>query len=174
MLEIETLILREVNQKEKDNYHMISLISGISYMAQMNLSTEKKTMDMDNRLGVAKRERGGTGRDWDYEVNTCKLLPLECVRNEILLYNPGNYVWSLVMQHDNAGKRMYTCMCDWVTFLCSRNLAEHSKSAIMEKIKIIIKRPKKRVIAKWFKNNCVCTEISQRDIKELITLPASR
>ena len=29
-------------QKEKDKYHMISLISGIWYMEQMNLSTEKK------------------------------------------------------------------------------------------------------------------------------------
>ena len=28
-MEIETLILSEVNQKEKDKYHMISLISGL-------------------------------------------------------------------------------------------------------------------------------------------------
>ena len=27
--ELETLILREVSQKEKDKYHMISLITGI-------------------------------------------------------------------------------------------------------------------------------------------------
>jgi len=48
---IETLILSEVNQKEKDKYHMISLISG----TQMNLFTEKKLMDLENRL-VAKGE----------------------------------------------------------------------------------------------------------------------
>ena len=41
-MELETLILSEVSQKEKDKYHMISLISGISYMAQMKLSTGKK------------------------------------------------------------------------------------------------------------------------------------
>ena len=40
---------------------MISLISGISYMAQMNLSTEKKLMDLENRLVVAKRGEGGSG-----------------------------------------------------------------------------------------------------------------
>ena len=43
---------------------MISLISGVLYMAQMNLSTEKKIMDMENRLVVAKGEgegMGGTG-----------------------------------------------------------------------------------------------------------------
>ena len=40
---------------------MISLISGIKYMAQMNLSTEKKLMDLENRLVVAKGRR----REWD-------------------------------------------------------------------------------------------------------------
>lgn len=29
MVELETLILSEVSQKEKDKYHIISLISGI-------------------------------------------------------------------------------------------------------------------------------------------------
>ena len=32
-------------------------------MAQMNLSTEKKFMDLDNRPVVAKEE--GRGREWD-------------------------------------------------------------------------------------------------------------
>ena len=41
-MELETLILSEVSQKETDKYHMILLISGNLYMAQMNLSTEKK------------------------------------------------------------------------------------------------------------------------------------
>ena len=52
-MELETLILSEVSQKEKDEYHMISLISGLQHMAQMNLSTEKKLMDLENRLVVA-------------------------------------------------------------------------------------------------------------------------
>ena len=48
------LILSEANQKEKDKYHMISLISGIYYTAQMNLSTEKKIRDLENGLVVAQ------------------------------------------------------------------------------------------------------------------------
>ena len=72
----------------------------------MNLSTEKKIMDMENRLVVA---------------------------NEILLYSTGNYVWSLVMENDNGKKRKHTCICDWVTSLCSRKLTKHCKSSIMEK-----------------------------------------
>ena len=59
-MELESLVPSEVSQKEKDKYHMISLISGISYKAQMNLSTEKKIMDWENRLVVAK----GVGKRW--------------------------------------------------------------------------------------------------------------
>ena len=45
---------------------MISLISGIEYTAQMNLSTEKKIMDLENRLVVAKGEgeEEGKGVGW--------------------------------------------------------------------------------------------------------------
>ena len=83
-MELETLILSEVSQKEKDKYHMISLITGIKYTAQMNLSTEKKIMDL---VGG-----GGTQRDWELGVNGCKLLLMERIYNEILLCSTKNYV----------------------------------------------------------------------------------
>ena len=60
-MELETLTLREISQKEKDKYHMIALISGILHMAQMKLSTEKKITDLENRLVVAKGEGEGVG-----------------------------------------------------------------------------------------------------------------
>ena len=60
-MELEILVLSEVSQKEKDKYHVISLISGIQYRAQMNLSTEKKCMDLENRLVVVKGEGEGQG-----------------------------------------------------------------------------------------------------------------
>ena len=62
----------------------------------MNLSTEKKLLDMENRLVVAKGEAGGRGRwsgmDWEFGVNKCILLPLEWISNEILLNSTGNYI----------------------------------------------------------------------------------
>ena len=82
-MQLKTLILSEVSQKEKDKYHMISLISGIKYMAQTNLSTEKKLRDMENRLVVA---------NWEAEANRCKPLHLEWISNEILLCSTGNSV----------------------------------------------------------------------------------
>ena len=42
-MELETLILSAISQKEKDKYHMILLTYGISYMAQMILCTGKQT-----------------------------------------------------------------------------------------------------------------------------------
>jgi len=59
---------------------------------QINLSTEKKLMDLKNRLVVDKGERGGSGVDWESGVNRCKLLPMEWVSNEILLYSTGNCI----------------------------------------------------------------------------------
>ena len=73
-MELETLILNEVSQKEKDKYRMISLISGIKYMAQMNLSREKKLMNLENRLGVAYgegEELGWTGSLGLIDANYC-------------------------------------------------------------------------------------------------------
>ena len=37
-------------------------------------------------------EGGGSGMDWEFGVNRCKLLPLEWISNEILLYSTGNYI----------------------------------------------------------------------------------
>ena len=53
-MDLDIIILSEVSQKEK--YRMLSLTSGIKYMAQMNLYAEKKIMDMENRLVVARGE----------------------------------------------------------------------------------------------------------------------
>ena len=65
-MELETLILNEVSQKEKDKYGMISWYD-ITYICnliytQRNLSTEEKIMDLENRLVVAKGD--GEGVEW--------------------------------------------------------------------------------------------------------------
>ena len=43
------------------------------------------------------------------------------------------------MMEDNVRKRMYKCMCDWVTLLYSKKLTEYCKPTITEKINIIKK-----------------------------------
>ena len=57
----------------------------------MNLSTEKKIMDLENRLVVV----GGGGWEWaglELGVDRCRLLLLEWISNEILLCSTENYV----------------------------------------------------------------------------------
>ena len=43
---------------------------------------------------------GESGMDWEFGVSTCKLLHLEWVGNEVLLYSTGSYIQSLVVEQD--------------------------------------------------------------------------
>ena len=61
-------------------------------MAQMNLSTEKKPMDLENRRVVAKGEEDRVGWTGNLGLIDANLLPLEWISNEILLYSTGNYI----------------------------------------------------------------------------------
>ena len=83
-------------------------------MAEMNLSTVKKHMELENRQGG--------GMDRGSGVNKCKLLPLEWISNEIFLYTTGNYIYSLVMKHDGGKyekKNAYICVCVTVSLSCT-------------------------------------------------------
>ena len=60
-MELENVILSEMSQKDKDKYHMISLITGIEYPAQMNISSEKKILDLEIRLVASGWETEGVG-----------------------------------------------------------------------------------------------------------------
>ena len=76
-------------------------------MAQMNLSTEQKqTMDIENRLVVAKGVWAGSGMGGEYEVNRCKLVHLQWIRNEVCCAAQGT-IFSLLgetMMGDNIRK----------------------------------------------------------------------
>ena len=53
-------------------------------------STEKKIMDLENRLVVARGEGEGLGGTGSLGLG-CKLLLLEWINNEILLFSTQNY-----------------------------------------------------------------------------------
>ena len=53
----------------------------------MNLSTERKeTHGHGEQTYGCQGGGGGSGTDWEFGINRCKLLPLEWISNEILLY----------------------------------------------------------------------------------------
>ena len=73
----ESLILSEVNQKEKDKYHINHLyVESKIWHKQTYLQNRNKLMDMENRVVVA-RGGGGSGMDWEFGVSRCKLFHLE-------------------------------------------------------------------------------------------------
>ena len=57
-------------------------------------------MDMENRFVVAKGEGGESEMDWKFGVSRCKLLHLEWISDEILLYSTEIYIQSLGIEHD--------------------------------------------------------------------------
>ena len=67
----------------------------------MNLSSEKKqTHGYREQTCGFQGGRGGSARDWEFGVSRCKLLHLEWISNEVLLYSTGNYIQSLGIDHD--------------------------------------------------------------------------
>ena len=70
-------------------------------MKQMNLSTEQKhTHRHGDRFVVAQEVGGGNRMNREFGFSRCKLLHLEWISNEVLLYSTGNYIQSLGIDHD--------------------------------------------------------------------------
>ena len=62
-------------------------------MAQTNLFTEKKqTQGHGEQTCGCQGGGGGSRKDWEFGVSRCKLLQVECISNEILLYSTENYI----------------------------------------------------------------------------------
>ena len=73
----------------------------------MNLSTkQKQTHGHKEQTHDCQEGKGGSGVDGEFGVVRCKLLHLEQINNEVLLYSTGNYIQSLGIDH--ARKRIYT------------------------------------------------------------------
>ena len=104
-MELETFILSEVSQKEKAKNPY-----DITYIWNLIGGTNEPFHRKENH-GLGEQTcgcQGGGGWSGMYEVlgdNRCKLLPLEWINNEILLCSTGNYVQSLMMEHDNVRKQ---------------------------------------------------------------------
>ena len=69
-------------------------------MAQMILSSkQKQIMDMEGRLVVAWGQGGGSGMHGEFGVGRCKLLCLEWIISEVLLYSTENYIQPLGVEY---------------------------------------------------------------------------
>ena len=90
-MKLEILMLNEVSQKDK--YHIM-----ITYIWNGIYSTNEPIYRKETNLWTwstdlcLPRQKGRSGMVWESEFNRCKLLPLEWISNEILLYSTRNYI----------------------------------------------------------------------------------
>ena len=59
-----------------------------------------RLIDLENRFVVAEVEGEGSGMDLEFGAGRCKLLHLEWLRNDILLYSTRNSIQSLGIKHN--------------------------------------------------------------------------
>ena len=65
--------------------------------------------DIENRLVVAKGDRGGGGMECEIGVSRCKLLYIEWINKNVLLYSTENCIQYPVINHD--GKNIFFKNC---------------------------------------------------------------
>ena len=112
-----------LSQKEKDKYPMISLVCGDWGMAQTNLPTEQKQTHSHWEQTCGCQGGGGeSGMDWEFGVGRCKLLHLERISNEVLLYSTGNYIQSLVIEHDGIWEKECVYICITGLLCCTAEI----------------------------------------------------
>ena len=61
--------------------------------------TDSQTQRTDYWLPRGSGEGGGSGMDGEFGGSRCKLIHLEWISNEVLLYSTGSYTQSLGIEH---------------------------------------------------------------------------
>ena len=91
-MEPEIFILSEVkSERERQIPHDITYIWNLIYGTSKPFH-RKETHGLGEETCGCQGGEGRNGVDWESGVKRCKLLPLEWISNEILLYSTGNYI----------------------------------------------------------------------------------
>ena len=111
-MNLENSLLSEVNQKEKDEYHMISLLC----VWILNSDTNEPIYETETDSWTWKTDVVPKG--WEAGVSRCKLLYIEQT-DEILLCSTGNYTQCAVINRGgkeykkkNVCVYIYMCVCN--------------------------------------------------------------
>ena len=94
-------------------------------MTQMNLSMKQKQTHEQREQTVAAMVDGVGGRiDWETGVSRFKLLYIEWINKQVLLYSQGtifSILWQIIMENNIFLKQECVYMYNQTTFLYSRN-----------------------------------------------------
>ena len=99
-------------------------------MMQMNLSMRQKRTHRQ-RTDVWLLRGVGGGTDWEFEISRCKLVYIEWINSNILLYSTGKYIQYPVINHNGKEyeKQMHAQQNH---FAVQQKLTEHCKSTILQ------------------------------------------
>ena len=90
-------------------------------MSNLNYNTHEPIheTDTENRPAVAKGEEVRGGMEWEVGVSRRKLLCIEWINNEVLLFSTGNYRQYPMINHNlKKDKKECTCVCVCVVCVC--------------------------------------------------------
>ena len=79
--------------KEKNKYHMISLLCGISNMTQINIATKQKDSRTQRTDLWLPRGGGGGGK---FGMSRCKLVYIGWIHNKVLVDSTGNCIFNIL------------------------------------------------------------------------------
>ena len=85
----------------------LAVSNNITYMwnlthdtKELMYKTETDSETWRTDLWLPRGEGAGRGMDWEFGVSRCKLLHIEWINNEVLLYNTGKYIQSPEINHN--------------------------------------------------------------------------
>ena len=91
-MQLEIIILSEVkSERERQIPYDTTYMWNLKYGTNELIYETNRTMDIENRLVVAKGEGAGGGMEWEVGVSRYKLLYIEWI-SKVLLYSTGNYI----------------------------------------------------------------------------------
>ena len=91
-------------------------------MAQMNLSTNQKQTHRHREQTCGCQGGDGGGMEWEFGLSRCKLLHIEWINDNVLLYSTGNYTQYPGINHNGKQyKKECIYVYNSVTLLYSRS-----------------------------------------------------
>ena len=111
-MQLEIHILSEERTKKTDTIWYRLYVESKIWHKWTYLKNRKRLRDIENRL-VPKGEGGGRGIEREIGVGRYKLLHLEWISSEVLLYSTGNSIQSLGIDHEEDKYEKKKKMCVW-------------------------------------------------------------
>ena len=112
-MDLETVMQSEVSQKEKNKYHVVSLICGIQKNGtdQLICKAEIDVPMQKTNVWISRRREGGM--NWKIGIDVSTQLCVKQITNENLVYSKRNSILSALWcpkQQENPKKRGYVYM----------------------------------------------------------------